>query len=240
MRQLLAKDVRLIAPYLWVIVPAHVLWCAQAFLVPDLYFWMSVGAALVWTVAVALIEWQLGTDRLVASLPVTRATIVKARYASALGAVALGAVLFVAYGHGLMAVAADRLAGRWPGAPMWASADGVAAFLVVGCVVTIGFLPFYFRAGFPVGAALFSVSAGVVLFAAIGLNLLGGSTGRLADAAGGAATTLRSSDVIRGWLVSLAASMGAVPAALAVLGVGALLGVGSVRLSIRFYEGRDL
>jgi hypothetical protein len=30
----------------WAILPAHALWCAQAFLAPDLYFWMSLAAAL--------------------------------------------------------------------------------------------------------------------------------------------------------------------------------------------------
>jgi hypothetical protein len=43
-----------------VIVPAHVLWCVQAFLFADLYFWMSLAAALGWTVAVVAIEWRAG------------------------------------------------------------------------------------------------------------------------------------------------------------------------------------
>ncbi len=231
MPHLLAKDLRLVAPYVWVIAPAHVLWCAQAFLVPELYFWMSLATALGWTVAIAAIEWQLGADRLVASLPVTRSTIVQARYVSALAAVALGAVLFVVYGHALMAVAAERLAGRWPGTPMWASADGVAAFLAVGYAATIAFLPFYFRLGFPLGAMLFAVFGGGVVIAATAL-MSGGSSTRL--------DVMPSSAVIRGAISSLAGSWGPARAILAVLGLAAVLGFVSVRLSIRFYGRRDL
>jgi hypothetical protein len=235
MRHLLAKDVRLAMPYVWLIVPAHVLFCAQAFLVPELDFWMNLAIALSWTVVVALLDWRFESDRLLASLPVTRATIVRARYASAVAVVALGAVLYTIYGHAVMAVATTRLAERWSREPAWASPDGIAAFLLVGYVLLIAFLPFYFRFGLPLGAALFSATAALTISAATALtHLLAGSEPAAARAA------LTPSEGIRAWLSSLSAWWGPELASLGILAAAVLAGILSVRLSIRFYEGRDL
>ena len=238
MGHLLAKDLRLVAPYLWLIVPAHVLFCVQAFLVPELDFWMNLAVALAWTAAIALVEWQSDTDRLLASLPAARTTIVEARYASSLAAVAIGALLYVVYGHAVMAVATDRLTARWSGTtPAWTSADGVAAFLLLGYVLVVAFLPFYFRFGFPRGATLFSVSAAVAIAVATALTRLGG---RGEFAAGPAHAGFAPSETVRGWLSSLSAWLGPELASLSVLAAAAALGVLSVRLSIQFYKGRDL
>jgi hypothetical protein len=195
---------------------------------------------LTWTVAVVSIEWHFDADRLVASLPVTRLTVVQARYSSALAGVALGAVLYVVYGHGVMAIAGDRLIGRWHGVPAWTSADGICAFLAVGYVLVIGFLPFYFRFGFPFGATLFVVSAGVAVSAAAGLARVGDPAARLVQARGGAAMALQPSEIIRGWFSSLAASWGEGPASLALFAGAAVLGFLSVWLSTRFFARRDL
>lgn len=225
MRHLIAKDVRLVAPYVWLIVPGHVLWCAQAFLVPELYFWLSLAAALAWTVTVLLIEWHLEADRLVASLPVTRAAIVRARYASAFGALALSALLYVVYGHALMAVAGERLAGRWHGAASWSSVDGLAAFVAIGYVLIAGFLPFHFRFGLPFGASLFAVVAALVAAVAT------------AAGAGGAVTGVPPSEAARQYLSPLLLSW---ERGLAALAAAAAVGALSLWLSIRFHERRDL
>jgi hypothetical protein len=238
MRHLLAKDVRLVAPYLWLIVPAHVLFCVQAFLVPELDFWMNLAVALAWTAAIALVEWQSDTDRLIASLPTARATVVEARYASALAAVAIGLLLYIVYGHAVMAVATDRLMVRWSGmTPAWTSADGVAAFLLVGYLLVVVFLPFYFRFGFSLGAMLFSVSAAAAIAVATALTRLG-VRGKFA--AGPAHAGLAPSETVREWLSSLSVSWGPAAASLAILAAATLFGVLSVRLSIRFYQRRDL
>ncbi len=238
MRHLLAKDVRLVAPYLWVIVPVHVLFCVQAFLVPGLDFWMNLAVALAWTAAIALVEWQSDTDRLLASLPAARATIVEARYASSLAAVAIGALLYIVYGHAVTAVATDRLMARWSGTtPAWTSADGVGAFLLLGYVLVVVFLPFYFRFGFPLGATLFSVSAAVAIAVGTALTRLGG---RGEFAAGTGHAGLAPGDTVREWLSLLSARTGPELASLSVLAAATALGVLSVRLSIRFYRGRDL
>jgi hypothetical protein len=239
MRQLLAKDVRLVAPYAWLVVPVHVLWCAQAFLVPDLYFWMSLAAVWGWTAIVAMLEWRVDADRLLCSLPVTRATIVRARYLSALAALAIGATLYLAYGHALTAVASARIIERWHGTPGWASAGGVAAFLIVGFVVTVGFLPFYFRFGLPLGAASFAVVAAVGLSGTLGLARLAHGSGE-STAGAASAARLSTAEAIRGWLSSASAAWGIVPLVLALAGAAILATVVSARLSIRFYETRDL
>jgi hypothetical protein len=234
MRHLLAKDVRLVAPYLWLIVPVHALYSIQAFLSPELYFWMNLAAALAWTAAVIAIEWHLDADHFVASLPVTRAAIVSARYASAFGGLVVGAALFVLYGHLTMAVATARVAERWQGSPSWASADGVVAFLAVGYVLLVSFLPFFFRWGLPLGGTVFSVSAGAVLSAG---TVLARAT---SQAPGGTPEAFSPSQAVRGWLLALSALWGPWLACLILLLGAAVLGAAAVRLSIRFYEARDL
>jgi hypothetical protein len=226
MRHLLAKDLRLVAPYLWGVVPLHALWCTQSLVSPELYFWTSLVGALAWTVAVIMIEWHFDTDRFVASLPVSREAIVNARYASACCGLAVGATLFVAYGRVAMSLAPEHLIRRLPAAPAWASADGVLAFLGLGFLLLIGFLPFFFRLGFPLGGGLFGAAA-VVAAGAF-------------TAAMRFTPSLGASDAVRGWLLSLARAWGVVPALAAVLAAAAALSFVSVRLSVRFYETREL
>jgi len=234
MRHLLAKDVRLVAPYLWLVVPVHALYSIQAFLSPELYFWMNLAAALAWTAAVTAIEWHLDADHFVASLPVTRSAIVSARYASALGGLAVGAALFVLYGHVTMALATSRVSERWQESPSWATVDGVVAFVAVGHVLVTAFLPFFFRWGLPLGVAIFSASAALVLSAG---TLLARS---VSQAPGGAPEATSLSESIRGWLLARSASWGPWLTGLILLAAAAALGAASLRLSIRFYQRREL
>ena len=240
MRHLLAKDVRLVAPYVWIVVPVHALYSIQAFLNPELYFWMNLGAALAWTAAVTAIEWHLDADHFVAGLPVTRAAIVSARYASALGGVAVGAALFVLYGHVTMAVATERVAAHWQGAPSWATVDGVVAFIAVGYVAVVAFLPFFFRWGLPAGAALFSASALVFVSAGTVVARALARTTPAGVVLAGITGSLSWSEAVRGWLLALSALRGPWIAGLVLIAGAAALGAASVRLSIRFYEARDL
>jgi hypothetical protein len=237
MRHLLAKDVRLVAPYWWVILPAHLLWCVQSLLIPELDFWMNLGAALSWTAALAMIDWHYDSDRFVASLPVPRASIVASRYVSALAAVLLGAALYAFYGHATAAVAAERLLARWPGTPAWATSDGLAAFLLVGYAILIGFLPFQFRFGFPLGTGLFAVSAAAGLSVA---GVLAPVVGSVEVSTGRSELARLPSGTVREWLWLLSTEWGTVPSALVILVVAAALGLVSLRLSVRFYERRDL
>jgi len=240
MRHLLAKDVRLVAPYLWLIVPVHALYSIQAFLNPELYFWMNLAAALAWTVAVTAIEWHLDADHVVASLPVTRTAIVSARYASAIGGLAVGAALFVLYGHVTMGVATERVAAHWQGSPSWATVDGVVAFLSIGFVAVAAFLPFFFRWGLPAGASLFAASAVVFVLAGTVVSRALSGTTPAGELLAGITGSLSWSEAVRGWLVALSTSWGPWAAAPMVLAGAAALGAASVRLSVRFYQARDL
>ncbi|MGE5359896.1 MAG: ABC-2 transporter permease, partial [Bacteroidales bacterium] len=223
--------------YWWVILPAHLLWCVQALLVPELDFWMNLAPALGWTAGLAMIEWHYDGDRFVASLPVTRASIVTARYVSGLSVVFVGAALYAAYGHAAAAVAGQRLLARWPGTPAWAAADGVAAFLLVGYAILVGFLPFFFRFGLPLGTGLFAVSAAAVLTVA-GLFSSLVSTPGVSIARSGLAHL--PSGMVRAWLASLSAQWGTAPAAFVIIAGAAACGLVSLRLSVRSYERRDL
>lgn len=240
MRHLLAKDVRLVAPYLWLIVPVHALYSIQAFLNPELYFWMNLAAALAWAVAVTTIEWHFDADHFVAGLPVTRAAIVSARYVSAIGGLAIGAALFVLYGHATAAVATERAAAHWQGAPSWATVDGVVAFLLIGFVAVAVFLPFFFRWGLPTGASLFVASAVVAISAGTVAARALSETTPAGEVLSGITGSLSWSEAVRGCLLALSASWGPWVAALMVLAGAAALAAVSVRLSIRFYEGREL
>ena len=238
MRHLLAKDLRLLAPYAWIIAPAHVLWCAQAFLVPGLYFWLSLSAACAWTVTLLAIDWRMDADRLLGSLPVTRATVVRARYVGAFAALAVAALLYVVYGHALVAVAGERIVQRWHGTTGWASAGSVSAFLLVGYLLIIGFLPFVFRLGLPLGASWFSVASTFTGSAAAGLWRPGRSSDTTAPGAGTAAQAAGGAAQV--WLSATAEALGVMPATVAIVGVAALAGAVSLALSTRFYQAREL
>jgi hypothetical protein len=236
MRHLLAKDLRLVAPYLWLIVPVHALYCLQSLLNPELYFWTNLSAAIAWTAVVTGIEWHVGADHFISSLPVSRESIVLARYVSALGGLALGAALFVLYGHVTFAIPAGRVTALWQGSPSWGTVDGVAAFLAIGCVVAMSFLPFFFRWGLPLGGTLFSAAAAVALAA-------GTAVARIAhDGRPPAARpmVISWSETVRSWLLALSASWGPWMAASIVVAGAAVLGAASLRLSIRFYRRRAL
>ena len=237
MRRLLAKDLRLVAPFWWLIAPLHALWCVQAFLVPELYFWLSLAAALAWTAVIAVLDWQFEGDRLLGSLPPVRAQVVRARYVSAGAGLVAGAVLFVAYGGVALSIGGDRLLARWGGAATFSSPDTVAAFLLVGGAALIVFLPFNFRFGLPLGAGLFAPTVLVGgSVAAAALSRLAGHPPEPAAAQAG----LSASETVRWWLSSLAASWGPGAAAGVLLAGAILLGAGSLWLSTRFYERREL
>jgi len=240
MRHLLTKDMRLVAPHLWLIVPVHALYSIQALLNPELYFWMNLAAALAWTGAITAIEWHFDADHLVGSLPVSRAQIVAARYASALGGLLVGAALFVLYGHVTIALPAGRVADLWRGSPCWGSVDGVVAFLAVGYAVIVGFLPFFFRWGLPLGASFFAVAGVVALTAGTFVARVASRAAPAAQALTGPAAIQSWSDTVRGWILAASAAWGPwVAGAMLVVGAG-VFGAASLGLSIRLYQRREL
>jgi hypothetical protein len=217
--RLVLKDLRVLQPWWWLIVPGYALFAANGIVSPELFFGMN--AALVWaySIVLMLIDWTQDADRFVAGLPVSREDVVKARHASALGAAFLGTVLYGVYGRVLLAFATERLRDRWADTPGWGSAAGLVAFFLTVWVVSVVYLPFYFRWGFAKGTWLFVATLAPSIAVVVAL--------------------------LRGRFVTSEAMPGGVAAGSVAAGIGALgfaaaLGWVSFRLSVRSYAGRDL
>jgi hypothetical protein len=170
--------------------------------------------------ALLIIEWQQDADRFVGSLPVSRGQAVRARYAWALG-VALGAtVLYAVYGSVLLALGTERLLARWPGTPGWESTEGLVTFFATVWLVSVSYLPFYFRAGLGKGTWQF-VACTTPLVVMASTLLIGGRSAL--------GTSPSAREVV-----------GDTGSVVALLALAAALGWLSLRLSDRFYAHRDL
>lgn len=230
MKALVLKDLRLLRPYWWLIVPGHMLFGANGIVLPETFFAMNVALACAYTFGLLLVEWKQDAERFVGSLPVRRDEIVKARFAGALGAAALGTVLYTVYGHVLLGFGGERLRRRWPGEPGWESPEGLLVFFLAAFLLCAAFLPFYYRSGLARGTWLFVATFGTTLVTA-SLLVRG-----WASHVGASATH----PLPRRVLASVLESLGTAPAIVLVLGAAAGLGWVSLVLSIRFFDGRDL
>ena len=227
MLRLCVKDGALVRIGVYIGLPLYLLqagtfyrWSGEAFL----YVTIAITTAL--AVTGAIIDDVFGADALFCSLPLSRSTIVAARYLWGLISLAVGLVLCVGYG---------RLLGALIGAPAsgFAGPPDVAAALTVA-LLTAALLcvwyPFYFRWGLGKGTLLFLAAVlalgALVSTTVLALRALGAS---LPGRAGSPVSMVRAA-VIR---------VGAAPAtaiAVGILGSAAYL---SLRLSTRFYERRD-
>jgi hypothetical protein len=150
---------------------------------------------------------------------VSRENVVRARYGEVLGAAVGATILYALYGRVLFVFATERLLERWPGAPGWESAGGLLAFFLVVWLVSVAYLPFYFRSGLGKGTWLFLASAAPVI--------VGGAV------------------LVRGlspaWTqIDVAEALGTGATVIVALAPAAGLGWLSLRLSVRFYDRRDL
>ncbi len=216
MRALILKDLRVLRPWWWLIVPGHVLFASNGIFAPRTFFAMNVALAWGLTLILLIVEWTQEADRYVMSLPVSRRLVVEARYAQALGTAMAGTVLYAAYGRGLFALATPRLLERWPDAPSWESAAGLLGFFLVVWLVSVAYLPFVFGWGLGRGSWLFLASVLPLVALASVLSRGGVAPGTLSGLVGTPAGTL------------------------AALALAAALGWLSARLSTRLYERRDL
>lgn len=220
MTALLLKDLRVLRPWWWLIVPAHMLFGVNGIVAPQVFFAMNVVLALALSMALFIIEWQQDSDRFVGSLPVSRSQVVRARYAWALGVALLGTALYAVYGSLLLAVGTERLLARWPGTPGWGSVEGLATFFATVWLVSVAYLPFYFRAGLAKGTWWFVASATPLIAVVAAVQVLWRSGPGLSP---GASVVL-----------------GETGSAVALLAFAAAMGWLSLRLSVRSYERRDL
>jgi hypothetical protein len=219
MRALVLKDLRVLRPWWWLIVPAHLLFGANGIVAPQLFFAMNVALAWTYTILLLIVDWTQEADRYVASLPVSRRDMVQARYVGALGAALGGTVLYALYGRVLMAFATERLLARWPGTPGWESVEGLLTFFMAVWLVSMAYLPFYFRSGLGKGSWLFvAILAPVIVVGAVLVRWLS-----LPGPPGGVSGVLGTAGTV---VVALA--------------LAATLGWLSLRLSVRFFDRRDL
>jgi hypothetical protein len=225
---LVLKDLRLLRPYRWLIVPGYLLFSANGIEHPEAFFWVNVALASVYSLTLIMIEWKQDADRYLASLPVGREEMVQARYAGALGAAVLGTAVYTFYGRVLIGFGGERLERRWPGTPGWETPEGVLAFFLVTILLAVAYLPFYFRWGFGKGSWLFVASLPPVAAALAPLVHGTGAEGRL------------PSEHLRSALAALSGAAHPVATVAAALLGAAVLGWLSLRLSIAFYARRDL
>lgn len=228
MKALLARDVRMLAPYSWLIIGGHVLFAANGAMGPELLFWINVALALGYTVGLAVIDWRFEADRFVAALPTERRQIVRARFVGAVAAGTAGTGLWVAYASILARILPDHLG--WPERDgMWTTAEGVATFFVLAVGLAVAFLPFVFGLGLGRGILAFVTAVAVVAAASVGLGAgIGGRAGTL------------PSQALREGLASAVAGAGPLLGWLGIFAGLAALAWASMRLSILGYERRDL
>jgi ABC-type transport system involved in multi-copper enzyme maturation permease subunit len=214
---LVLKDLRVLRPWWWLILAGHPLFVANGIVSPETFFGTNVVLALAFTAGLLILDWKQEAERFVASLPVSRGEVVRARYLGALGAAVAGTVGYAVYGTLLLGLGTESLLQRWPTEPAWESPEGLLAFFVTVWLVSAAYLPFYFRAGLVRGTWLFALAAAPFIVGAVLLT--------------------------RGWpggMARLPEGGGSVTAVGATLLVSLAVGWLSLRLSIRFYEERDL
>jgi len=202
----------------------------QAVPVDEAFFVLGVVLAGALSFYVPVIEWYQETDPMLHSLPLRRGSVVVGRYIVALLAGGIAGIAWTTTGRLLLPILD---AGRTTPA-MWMTIEGGLTFLIaVGLLVSL-FFPLYFRFGMGKGALAF-------LGASLGLLALGYGT---ADLAGGPAQPgtlglIPPSALIGARVVSLMGSLGPAGTLTVVLVGVALIYGASLRLSQRWFEGRE-
>lgn len=185
----------------------------------EAFFWLGIALVGALALYVPTIEWHQETDRMLSSLPVTRATVVLSRYVSTIVACAVGTGAWVSSGFLL----GPLLGPDATDSGMWTTLSGITAFMSVAILLLSLFLPLYFRFGIGRGAMIFVPSA-------MGLYLLTAQPGGMVPPATGFHEQIStfSASIGPGWVLLL------------MLLLLAAVVAASGRLSIRWFENRDL
>jgi ABC-type transport system involved in multi-copper enzyme maturation permease subunit len=206
---------------------------------PRAYLVAGGGLTFAMAVIVLAIEDAYRTAPFLAALPGTRRSIVAGRYLSWSATTAFGLLLFLGTTAAILAAVGEKSGGlnsllTWKGA---------GVFLALSLAAGLLFLPFHFRFGFWKGLWIFAIAA-----AAAGLAFLilapvlatpSGETGIASDAA--ARRSLAGVLTAAGEIAHRAAKASERPPVLAAAAAAlALLGLFSFRLSVAFFEKRDL
>ena len=202
----------------------------QAVPADEAFFLLSLALAAALSLCVPTIEWYQETDPMLHSLPLRRESVVVARYLVALIAGGLAGIAWTTTGRLLLPILD---AGRTNPA-MWMTIEGGLTFLIaVGLFVSL-FFPLYFRFGMGKGAMAF-------LGASLGLLALGYGTAHLAGgpAPSGALGLIPPSALIGARVGALMGSLGpAGTLTVVLLGIALIFGA-SLRLSQRWFGGRE-
>ena len=191
------------------------------------------------TIVQPALEDRFGLAPFLNSLPVTRSEVVRAQYAGTgiLALAGLGVLLAVPALLGALSPSSGV------GAAVWLSPAGLLSFVVPVVLLELLFLPLYFRLGF--GRAVWAF-----LISLLGLVVIGSGAAEVVSLLIGRPLS-RVFPVDRGILAvpykpflplagRLKDALGTAGLGAAVLGVLALLGWLSIRLSIRFFRRREL
>lgn len=200
---------------------------------------MALGAGLILgcLIITLILEDRNKTEALYGSLPVKRSTIVKGRYLLAgFLTVAGGAVIFLSL---ILMNAFLKTQRPAPGLKALLTLESGVGFVVSVSLVTVFYLPLYFRFGFGRGSAIFAA-------ASVGLALVLGILERLAGRWFGFHGSLFGPEFLKDLGGAI---LGAIGQARAALGpplfiASILLGLSimiffSVRISVRFYGERE-
>lgn len=234
MLTLMRKDLRVVAGFgwllAWLVAPSYLVTAFAAARSGAVMFWLDVVFATAALVSVCLMDARSGADRFIHSLPVTRADVVRGRYATAVLLGAGSAVLGALVG-GVTALTSAPAAAAWP---RWLSPDVGLAYLVTMAIIIAVYLPCYFRWGYGRG----SVTAAVLL---AGLVIAGDVVGRQSGILAGLtadANGLPRGLVVRS-VVAMADMLGMAAACAITLGGAATLLAASAAAAARAYRRRD-
>lgn len=143
MIRLMVRDLRLCGAFLWLALALHGLVAFSAVRLEG--FWQTevTLAGLVFLCGLAAADWRPMAQRFVHSLPVDRATVVRARYGSCL----LGGVAALLPAGGVALLHAVQLQAHGGSWPAWLGPEMVLAQLLWSAVFAALFVPVYFRWG---------------------------------------------------------------------------------------------
>ena len=232
MLNLVLKDVKAGAIFLWAVIPLNVVAALQVSRSGAGFFWSNVTCAALILVGVSALEWKNDAGTFVHSLPVTRAMVVRGRYVTA-AAIGLLSLLVAATVGAARGFALEAQGAPWP---RWVSGDMALAFLLTFAVVAAIYLPCHFRWGFGKGnvAAALVLAAGIVV-----TGLAGPAVTGIQAAAGGAAQRGVPPGRIPQGVALLVEHVGLVAGGIIVIALAAGLLAVSAQVAARAYERRE-
>jgi ABC-2 type transport system permease protein len=235
---LLIKDLRV----------TRVLWAPMAFstfvfllmFMENVWVYLATGACLTFVMAATPlgIDDRYRTEPLFAAMPGSRRSLVKGRYLSWVAFTAAGLGIFLVSTALLVAALGERS----PRLASLLSVEGAAALLAGTALAGLVFLPFHFRLGLWRGIWGFTAAGFCLSLAALNALAAAVPAGRYGAASAAALPGLlgQTGRGLRAlaWLID--GFMGKPSVIAAAAAVLALLTALSYRVSVRFYEKRDL